>query len=178
MQNSIAGSRPHHYLELDGLRGLAILMVVSFHYNLAPFLGGVGVDLFFVLSGFLLGGTLLDKREASNYFKAFYTRRVCRIFPLYFLSLFLFVILLLAAPFTLGWLLFGDSIRFLLGDPLPLWSYFTFTQNFAMVDQGVWGIPWLGHAWSLAVVEQFYLILPVLIRFVSREKLPYVFAAL
>jgi peptidoglycan/LPS O-acetylase OafA/YrhL len=178
MQNNIAGSRSHHYLELDGLRGMAILMVVSFHYNLAPFLGGVGVDLFFVLSGFLLGGTLLDKKEAPNYFKAFYVRRICRIFPLYFLSLFLFVLLLLAAPFTIGWLLFGDSIRFLLGDPLPLWSYFTFTQNFAMVDHGVWGIPWLGHAWSLAVVEQFYLILPFLIRFVSREKLPYLLAAL
>jgi peptidoglycan/LPS O-acetylase OafA/YrhL len=178
MQNYVAGSRSHHYLELDGLRGMAILMVVSYHYNLAPFLGGVGVDLFFVLSGFLLGGTLLDKKEAPNYFKAFYIRRVCRIFPLYFLSLFVFLILLLAAPFTLGWLLFGDSIRFLLGDPLPLWSYFTFTQNFAMVDQGVWGTPWLAHAWSLAVVEQFYLILPFLIRFVSREKLPYLLAAL
>ena len=178
MQKKIADSRSHHYLELDGLRGMAILMVVAFHYNLAPFLGGVGVDLFFVLSGFLLGGTLLDKKEAPNYFKAFYARRICRIFPLYFLSLFLFLILLLAAPFTLGWFLFGDSIRFLLGDPLPLWSYFTFTQNFAMVDQGAWGTPWLGHAWSLAVVEQFYLILPFLIRFVSREKLPYLLAGL
>jgi peptidoglycan/LPS O-acetylase OafA/YrhL len=173
-----ADSRSHHYLELDGLRGMAILMVVAFHYNLAPFMGGVGVDLFFVLSGFLLGGTLLDKKEAPNYFRAFYARRVCRIFPLYFLSLLLFLILLLAAPFTLGWLLFGDSIRFLLEDPLPLWSYFTFTQNFAMVHWGVWGTPWLGHAWSLAVVEQFYLILPFLIRFVSKEKLPYLLAGL
>ena len=93
MQKKIADSRSHHYLELDGLRGMAILMVVAFHYNLAPFLGGVGVDLFFVLSGFLLGGTLLDKKEAPNYFKAFYARRICRIFPLYFLSLFLFLIL-------------------------------------------------------------------------------------
>ncbi|MBV9454838.1 MAG: acyltransferase, partial [Rubrobacter sp.] len=66
MQNYIAGSRSHHYLELDGLRGMAILMVVSYHYNIAPFLGGVGVDLFFVLSGFLLGGTLLDNKEAPN----------------------------------------------------------------------------------------------------------------
>src|ERR671933_408964 len=178
MQKKVTGSRPRHYLELDGLRGMAILMVVAFHYNLAPFLGGVGVDLFFVLSGFLLGGTLLDKKEAPNYFKAFYARRVCRIFPLYFLSLFLLLILLLAAPFTLGWWLFGDSIRFLLADPIPLWSYFTFTQNFEMVEQGAWATPWLAHAWSLAVVEQFYLILPFLVRFVSRERLPYLLTGL
>ena len=178
MQKKIAGSRPRHYLELDSLRGIAILIVVAYHYNLAPFLGGVGVDMFFVLSGFLLGGTLLDKKEAPNYFKAFYARRVCRIFPLYFLSLFLLLILLLAAPFTLGWWLFGDSIRFLLADPIPLWSYFTFTQNFEMVEQGAWGTPWLAHAWSLAVVEQFYLILPFLVRFVSRERLPYLLTGL
>ena len=178
MQKKIADSRSHHYLELDGLRGMAILMVVAFHYNLAPFLGGVGVDLFFVLSGFLLGGTLLDKKEAPNYFKAFYARRICRIFPLYFLSLFLFLILLLAAPFTLGWFLFGDSIRFLLEDPLPLWSYFTFTHNFAMAQLGGWGTLWLGHTWSLAVEEQFYLFLPFFIRSFSREKLPYLLVGL
>ena len=178
MQKKVTGSRPRHYLELDSLRGIAILIVVAYHYNLAPFLGGVGVDMFFVLSGFLLGGTLLDKKEAPNYFKAFYARRVCRIFPLYFLSLFLLLILLLAAPITLGWWLFGDSIRFLLADPIPLWSYFTFTQNFEMVEQGAWGTPWLAHAWSLAVVEQFYLILPFLVRFVSRERLPYLLTGL
>jgi peptidoglycan/LPS O-acetylase OafA/YrhL len=163
---------------VDGLRGIAILMVVAFHYTLAPFFGGMGVDLFLLLSGFLLGGTLLDKREAPNYFKAFYARRVCRIFPLYFLCLLLFLVLLLAAPFTLGWWLYGDAIRFLLADPIPLWSYFTFTQNLAMVQQDAWGTPWLAHTWTLAVVEQFYLFLPFLIRFFSRERLPYVLAGL
>src|SRR5436305_866561 len=118
MHKNTAGSRSRRFPELDGLRGIAILLVVAYHYNFAPFLGGV--DLFFVLSGFLLGGILLDKREAPNYFKAFYTRRFCRIFPLYFLCLLGFLILL---PLTLGWL-FGDSIEMLSGDPLPLWSYF------------------------------------------------------
>lgn len=178
MQKKAAGSHSRHYPEVDGLRGIAILMVVAFHYTLAPFFGGMGVDLFLLLSGFLLGGTLLDKREAPNYFKAFYARRVCRIFPLYFLCLLLFLILLLAAPFTLGWWLYGDAIRFLLADPIPLWSYFTFTQNLAMVQQDAWGTPWLAHTWTLAVVEQFYLILPFLIRFFSRERLPYVLAGL
>ncbi len=178
MQKKAAGSHSRHYPEVDGLRGIAILMVVAFHYTLAPFFGGMGVDLFLLLSGFLLGGTLLDKREAPNYFKAFYARRVCRIFPLYFLCLLLFLILLLAAPFTLGWWLYGDAIRFLLADPIPLWSYFTFTQNLAMVQQDAWGTPWLAHTWTLAVVEQFYLFLPFLIRFFSRERLPYVLAGL
>jgi peptidoglycan/LPS O-acetylase OafA/YrhL len=172
MQKNTAGSRSRRFPELDGLRGIAILLVVAYHYDLAPFLGGV--DLFFVLSGFLLGGILLDQREAPNYFKAFYTRRVCRIFPLYFLCLLGFLILL---PVTLGWL-FGDSIGMLSGDPIPLWSYFTFTHNFAMAQLGGWGTLWLGHTWSLAVEEQFYLILPFLIRSFSREKLPYLLVGL
>ncbi|HZB83947.1 MAG TPA: acyltransferase [Rubrobacteraceae bacterium] len=172
MQSSTAGSRPPRYPELDGLRGIAILMVVAYHYDLAPFLSGV--DLFFVLSGFLLGGILLDKQEAPNYFKAFYARRFCRILPLYFVCLLVFLILL---PLTLGWL-FGDPFEMLLGDPLPLWSYFTFTHNFAMAQLGGWGTLWLGHTWSLAVEEQFYLFLPFFIRSFSREKLPYLLIGL
>src|SRR5919199_1508083 len=172
MQKNTAGSRSRRYPELDGLRGIAILMVVAYHYELAPFLSGV--DLFFVLSGFLLGGILLEKKEAPNYFKAFYVRRICRIFPLYFLCLLVFLILL---PVTLGWL-FGDSIGMLAGDSLPLWSYFTFTHNFAMAQLGGWGTLWLAHTWSLAVEEQFYLILPLLICSFSRERLPYLLVGL
>src|ERR671933_2196967 len=172
MQSSTAGSRPPRYPELDGLRGVAILMVVAYHYDLAPFLSGV--DLFFVLSGFLLGGILLDKQEAPNYFKAFYARRFCRILPLYFVCLLVFLILL---PLTPGWL-FGDPFEMLLGDPLPIWTYFTFTHNFAMAQLGGWGTLWLGHTWSLAVEEQFYLVLPFFIRSFSREKLPYLLVGL
>ena len=94
------GGLPQRIPELDGVRGIAILLVVIWHYWIALvindplsglygavvkslYLTWSGVDLFFVLSGFLIGGILLDNREAPGYFKAFYARRVCRIFPLY-----------------------------------------------------------------------------------------------
>lgn len=92
-----------HIPELDGIRGVAIALVLSFHffnvsavvtpggvahYVLAPLrLGWTGVDLFFVLSGFLIGGILLDARGSSSYFKTFYVRRFYRIVPLYALVL-------------------------------------------------------------------------------------------
>jgi peptidoglycan/LPS O-acetylase OafA/YrhL len=171
------------YPELDGLRGIAILMVVEIHYEvlgiplswlglseLQPLLtlGWSGVDLFFVLSGFLLGGILLDNKGSPNYFKVFYLRRVCRIFPLYFLV----VGLLLLAPPPGGGL--ENSVA---GEPLPAWSYLTFTQNFAMAAEGP-GSVWLTPTWSLAVEEQFYLVLPLLIALVSRGRLPYVLVGL
>src|SRR6266446_4286628 len=89
--------------ELDGLRGIAILLVIVWHYAVELFarepgstaayglavlrLSWSGVDLFFVLSGFLIGGILIDNRGARNYFRVFYFRRVCRIVPLYYLCL-------------------------------------------------------------------------------------------
>jgi len=91
--------------QLDGLRGLAILLVIGYHYISMPGadaagvfqvfawclrLGWAGVDLFFVLSGFLIGGILIDARESPNYFRTFYVRRVLRILPLYAVLLALF----------------------------------------------------------------------------------------
>jgi len=97
-----------HRPELDGLRGLAILLVLIWHYGnfievdkgslgydaLAMFrMSWTGVDLFFVLSGFLIGGILIDNRQSENYWTTFYVRRVCRIFPLYFAVLLAFIFL-------------------------------------------------------------------------------------
>jgi peptidoglycan/LPS O-acetylase OafA/YrhL len=180
--------RNFRYPQLDGLRGIAILMVVEYHYHLlsslldwasgrlsdyvGPLLtlGWTGVDLFFVLSGFLIGGILLDNKQASNYFGVFYTRRVCRIFPLYFLVAILF---LLVIPVPRGYVL-----GMLDHEPLPLWTYFTYTQNIAMAQEGSYGYAWLTPTWSLAVEEQFYLILPFLIAFVPRSRLPYLLVGL
>ena len=101
-------------LELDGLRGFAILIVTLYRFgrdfpadswssSLAGYLlhaGSSGVELFFVLSGFLITGILLDSRSSEHYFSNFMVRRALRIFPLYFVSLFLFVVVFPHLSFT------------------------------------------------------------------------------
>jgi len=169
--------------ELDGIRGIAIFLVLVWHYGaglaqtqdrtitgfFVRALGFTwsGVDLFFVLSGFLIGGILLDNKEAVNYFKVFYFRRVCRIFPLYFAWLSLFIVL--------GWIFQSLASTFpfdeVFVDRIPRWSHATFTQNFLMAAYGDLGSRWLGVTWSLAIEEQFYLILPCMIRFLSSRRL-------
>jgi peptidoglycan/LPS O-acetylase OafA/YrhL len=185
------GGLPQRIPELDGVRGIAILLVVIWHYWIALvinnqpagiagavvrslYLTWSGVDLFFVLSGFLIGGILLDNREAPNYFKTFYARRVCRIFPLYFLVLALFAVIYLAA-LPLGR---NPGLDWLLARPMPAWSYLTFTHNLVMAARDDLGCHFLSITWSLGVEEQFYLLLPLVIRFLPRRWLPAAFAVL
>jgi len=132
-----------------------------------------GVDLFFVLSGFLIGGILLDHRDSPNYFKTFYLRRAYRILPLYFL-----VVTLCWIVFQLsnrGWTPFGRIDLF--PGTLPWWSFFTFTQNLVVAVVGGSSRGGLGVTWSLAIEEQFYLTLPFVIRRVSRKNLGYILVA-
>lgn len=163
---------------LDGLRGLAVLQVVVFHYYLLlPIeadwyqrlcrLGAVidGLTLFFVLSGFLIAGMLLDKRDAPALFRVFYGRRACRILPLYILLLVTYGLVRLPDEFwRLGFLHYWYS-------EFPFWNYLVFLQNERMVRDGVLGAPWLAVTWSLAVEMQFYLIAPWVVRFVSTRSL-------
>ena len=153
--------------ELDGLRGLAILSVLFWHYGhyYAPAPGSIGawlppllrlawsgVDLFFVLSGFLIGGILIANRKASNYWRVFYVRRACRIFPLYFVVLAAFVLATATiTPQPSNWLLKQEP---------PFWNYPLFLQNLAWLARSSFGSDFLGPTWSLAVEEQFYLVLP------------------
>jgi peptidoglycan/LPS O-acetylase OafA/YrhL len=150
---------------LDGLRGLAILMVLLFHFGLslnrnnilqhaAKLVGEVGwtgVDLFFVLSGFLITGILLDSRNAENFFSSFYFRRVLRIFPVYYFSLLLLFFLL---PILMPG--YGD-----VSPPARerIW-YFAYAQNWigVLVDGDRQRM--MGHYWSLGIEEQFYIIWP------------------
>lgn len=175
--------------ELDGVRGMAMLLVIVWHYfavtvqtqpgSLAAYgmkmlsLTWAGVDLFFVLSGFLIGGILLDNRTAPNFFQAFYVRRFCRIFPLYYLMFGLFL-----AALAAGWAAKGGGFAWLFGDPLPLWSYATYLQNFTSAISGSHGPHWMGITWSLAIEEQFYVVLPLLVRFVPARALPWLLAVL
>jgi peptidoglycan/LPS O-acetylase OafA/YrhL len=166
--------------ELDGLRGLAILLVLIEHYivdashlhvtrwqayALVPFrLTWSGVDLFFVLSGFLIGGILIDAKGSENYYSTFYCRRFYRILPLYFSWFFLFLVGL-----YLSGTAHADLLRRIFNRDLPLWSYALFIQNVAMSMRGTIGPMWLGITWSLAVEEQFYLLLPLAVRKLSTK---------
>ena len=177
--------------ELDGLRGLAILLVLFDHYlysSLQPQTGKIyafvhavfpltwsGVDLFFVLSGFLIGGILMDQRHTEHYFKTFYIRRVCRIFPIYFLWLALFVI---SSGLFLRHLHQQWALSLFNRQGIPDWSYFVFLQNFHTAKTLLFGPAWLAVTWSLAVEEQFYLFMPLLVWLVPVRKLPYVLATL
>lgn len=167
--------------ELDGIRGIAIGMVVLWHlyfvssgsdhssvlYYLHFFgrLTWTGVDLFFVLSGFLIGGILLDNRRATNYFKVFYTRRFFRIVPAYLVCV--------AAFYALDRLIeSGMTSRFnflKLFQVLPWLPHLFFLQNFWMAARNDAGI--LVITWSLCIEEQFYLTLPLLVRFLSPRRL-------
>ncbi len=169
-----------HYRELDGLRGIACLAVLLDHcvvsvippgalpglYRLSAWLLG-GVDLFFVLSGFLIGGILLDHKGAANYFRVFWIRRIGRIMPVYYLLMLSFFVMLAIKP----WLGAPWLDTFLFKDTMPVWTYPLFVQNFAQaLDGGDGGARWVASTWSLAIEEQFYLLLPPLIYLLRRRS--------
>jgi len=161
-------------VSLDGVRGLAILAVMLHHSSwrlnaatqperLFAFLlyqGWAGVDLFFVLSGFLITGILLDSRPAANYFRSFYARRALRIFPLYFAFL-------LAAFGLFPFLIPADWM------PVPgdRWLYLCYLTNWLALWSGPWRHSVMAHLWSLAVEEQFYFCWPLLVWLVRPANL-------
>ncbi len=174
--------------ELDGLRGLAIALVITCHYlgaagkgDLVRWLrdlftltavGWSGVDLFFVLSGFLIGGILLDARRSPSYFRTFYLRRVFRILPIYYLWILLYSLLVAG----LLWFAPGRHAvtrQDLLQVPIEL----LFLRNVIIGGMPPLALAWFMVTWSLAVEEQFYLVAPPLIRFVSVRHLVMALAA-
>jgi peptidoglycan/LPS O-acetylase OafA/YrhL len=157
--------------QLDAVRGLAILLVImhntdekfpSFHLHRAFANGWMGVDLFFVLSGFLITGILLDTKQSAGYFKNFYARRCLRIWPLYYsLIFFMFVIVPFLSP-SQGHFIFEKSS--------PWWAYPLFLQNFLLPISTLAAGP-LGVTWSLAIEEQFYLVWPLVVRYFSNVQI-------
>jgi peptidoglycan/LPS O-acetylase OafA/YrhL len=179
-----------HVPVLDGLRGVAVLVVLLHHFTpnelTVPFwdwsvarwmhIGWGGVDLFFVLSGFLITGILLDTKASSHYLRNFYARRTLRIFPLYYGFLIAVFVL---APLALSiWHLqprlmntlgetYYDNYQSLVSNQAWLWTY---CMNISYVF-GYKDWFFVGHFWSLAVEEHFYLIWPILVLLLSRRAL-------
>jgi len=155
-----------HMPELDTIRGLAILGVIFYHgfywaHDLAAYspwqriflkamsVGQYGVNLFFVLSGFLITGILLNTRDRKDYYKRFYLRRALRILPAYYLTLLILVIFRLTSKgFLLMSLLYSSNLSLLFG----------VTMSYTVL-------------WSLAVEEHFYLVWPLVVFGVRREAL-------
>lgn len=166
-----------HLPGLDGVRGLAILMVLATHFLgsatastlierlvvKAAGYGLLGVDLFFVLSGFLITGLLLRAKGRPHYFRNFYARRTLRIFPLYYAVLAaLFVVL---PQFITPSPLLQEAAR----HQAWLWTY---TSNFYIASVASWdSLTYVNHFWSLAVEEHFYLIWPLVVFSVTRPTL-------
>lgn len=155
-----------HFPALDGLRGLAILLVIPHNADafthatgllwpaaLLAHAGWIGVQLFFVLSGFLITSNLLDAQQATNYYQSFFARRTLRIFPLYYGTLF--VALIVVPQFVVQ----PPEVTSTYVHQVWLW---TFLVNWVEpFGKAVYGFP---HFWSLAVEEQFYLAWPFLMR--------------
>jgi len=142
-----------YYPALDGLRAYSALAVVAAHTGLAFFSQGwIGINFFFVLSGFLITTILIRSKEATNYFSVFYARRFLRIFPIYY--------------FVLGCAIGVALYKNL--DVSSCWYYFFYIQNFPLSAHGfsISGFPhWLDHTWTLAIEEQFYIFFPLLVWF-------------
>lgn len=161
---------------LDSLRGIAILLVITFHYFGAYFhlfsFGWSGVDLFFVLSGYLITSRLAATRKDPNYFSKFYRNRALRILPLYYLVLILCYIgfNFLAKESHPGLQYYSRNAA----------SFFLFLDNWTMIKTNVPAENQLQHFWSLAVEEQFYIIWPLIIYFLADKKnlLVFLFAAI
>jgi len=161
---------------LDGVRGLAILMVMAVHFvgdatprtfgeRLAVKLGNygvLGVDAFFVLSGFLITGLLLDAKGDRHYFRNFYARRTLRIFPLYY-SVLALLFLVLPSVAALPLALEESRVH-----QTWLWTY---TANFYIAAKASWALPYVSHFWSLAIEEHFYLLWPLVVFSFRRETL-------
>ena len=174
--------------ELDGLRGLAILLVIICHYiagaSHPPFgfvadhlitildLGWSGVDLFFVLSGFLIGGILLSSRNSPTYFRTFYLRRVHRILPVYYSWILLYLVFVgICVYSSLRPVIMTPPGTALASQDLAVVpKYLLFLQNI-LYSPRPFEWQWFVVTWSLAVEEQFYLLAPPLIRWVSRRIL-------
>ena len=168
-----------HMDAVDGLRGFAVILVLIFHSFVADFtasqhagvrallkhaaqMGWAGVDLFFVLSGFLITGILLRSRTAKNYYAAFYARRSLRILPVNLLSLALIFFVLL--PF--------EHIHVSRGE--ELWYWFSLS-NLRSAFYPL-AVPFVSILWTLSIEEQFYLVWPAVVHSATPRRVLWISA--
>lgn len=178
--NPFPAARGSHLLGLDAVRGIAVLLVFFHHAVIYSGLESgstldwfiralgkstwIGVDLFFVLSGFLITRVLVDAKGSPTFFGSFYGRRILRIFPLYYGFLLFALVIYPSLPNVREGQTFSEAQSW-------YWSY---TSNVHVAIYG-WGNPaGIGHFWSLAVEEQFYFIWPLFVWLFNRRQLAYV----
>jgi len=160
--------------EVDGLRGIAILFVMLHHFwpqggplgraAEVAHLGWIGVDLFYVISGFLIAGILLDTRDEAGYYRNYLARRVLRVFPLYYL--FVASAFLLIPLAEGGW----HHSQLVAQSGSPIW-YLVYAGNLREAIVGHEPGYVLAPLWSLSIEEQFYLTFPFLVALLSRDRL-------
>ena len=173
--------------ELEGLRGIAIILVLLHHFwpdsgefylryaNLVHF-GWSGVSLFFVISGFLVGGILLDTMGDGGYLKNFYARRILRIFPLYYALVIGLFLIVPGVQMVLHNVSYAGS-EFVRDSGSPLW-YLFFMGNAREAITGVEPAYFLGPLWSISIEEQFYLTAPLVMLALGRRRLVWLLVAL
>lgn len=169
-----------HITELDGLRGLAVVMVLGWHFlgammdrtgafsefiYAATIFGRTGVDLFFVLSGFLIIGILADEKDNPGLFRTFYARRLLRIHPPYVMLIIMYWVCYAAT---------GPNDAFNTSPSLAaqIIAQLTFTWNWLMAFYGSGIASGFSVTWSVAIEEWFYLIIPAVIAMTPRARLP------
>jgi peptidoglycan/LPS O-acetylase OafA/YrhL len=153
-----------YYPALAGLRGIAILMVICYHsFNFIYLfkIGWTGVDLFFVLSGFLITDILLTTKEETNFLRNFYMRRILRIFPIYYISLIICFFILPKLRIS------NDDLNYFLNYQKWFWFYL---QNWLFVFKDPLRNDFLSHFWTLALEEQFYLVWPWIILIINKPQ--------
>jgi len=159
-KTDIALTHPKHRTDLDGLRGIAVLLVICFHLFPDTVRGGfIGVDIFFVLSGYLISIIIFSNLSSNTFsFKIFYSRRIRRIFPA--------LLVILIACYVLGWfILFANEYKQLcehIAGGAGFISNFLLWKESGYFDKAADTKPLL-HLWSLGIEEQFYILFPFLI---------------
>ena len=171
-KSRLAPTPARHIPALDGLRGMAILLVTLYRFTtqgaaegVSPAfefgLGNRGVDLFFVLSGFLITGILYDAKSEQHYFRNFYMRRSLRIWPLYYGALLVTLV-------VLPWFSSAAATMFAQAREHQVWLWL-YGANVLNAYEGAWCLGRFDHFWSLAVEEHFYLVWPLVVYFCSRR---------